>query len=661
MLHSSSKKHNLRNSRWLKHASAILIVAGLYFATRLPEVSAKERLSLTSHFQFQRSVLPQVSGYPSKTVRSVNPRLAKVSAWISTVGAAVALSDIDGDGLPNDLCYVDTRTDQVIVSPVPGTPARYKPFVLDPFPLRYDANTMAPMGCLPLDLNEDGLTDIVVYYWGRSPVAFLQRPSANAESLNGSSFVPQEIMPSVEDWYTNAAVAADLDGDGHVDLIFGNFFADGSRILDAYSNFPAQMQDSMSRAYNGGGKHFLLWTRARGGDSPSVEFSEQKNILQGDDRTRWTLAMAACDLDGDLLPEIYIANDFGPDVLLHNLSTPGHLRFQTLLGKRTFLTPASKVLGHDSFKGMGVDCGDLNQDGIPDLAIGNITSEFALEESNLVFLSTGNLKQMQAGIAPYREASEEIGLSRGGWSWDVRFGDFDNEGQLQMLQAAGFVKGSTDRWPELHETAMGNDNLLRYPASWPRLRPGDDLSGHDHNSFFVPSASGRYVDLSHDLGLDDPQVTRGIATADVDGDGLLDFATANQWEDSIFYHNQTATMNSFLQLYLLLPVNREAVPASRIFPGHPSRELQGRYAIGASATLHLPNGRLMIQQVDVSNGHSGKRSPELHFGLGQLPASAILTVDLAWRDVNGTVHRETLHLSPGLHTILLASQGRRNS
>lgn len=652
--------HSTRGRQFLKHASAILIVVGLYFATRLPEVSGKERLSLTSHFQFQRSVLPQVPGYPSKTVRAVNPRLTKVAGWISTVGAGVALSDIDGDGLPNDVCYVDTRTDQVIVTPVPGTPERYKPFVLNPSPLPYDGSTMAPMGCLALDLNEDGLTDLVVYYWGRSPVAFLQRHSADAVSLNASSFVPREIMPAVEDWYTNAAVAADLDGDGHVDLIFGNFFADGSRILDAHSSFPAEMQDSMSRAYNGGGKHFLLWKHASSGDSPSVEFNEQKNILQGDNRTRWTLAMAACDLDGDLLPEIYIADDFGPDVLLHNLSTPGHLRFQTLTGKRTAMTPASKVLGHDSFKGMGVDCGDLNQDGIPDLAIGNITAEFALEESNLVFLSTGNLRQMEAGIAPYREASEEIGLSRGGWSWDVRFGDFDNEGRLQMLQAAGFMKGGTDRWPELHESAMGNDNLLHYPASWPRLLPGDDLSGHNHDSFFVPSASGLYVDLSHDLGLDDPQNTRGIATADVDGDGLLDFVNANQWEDSVFYHNQTTTSNSFLQLYLLLPVNGEAVPLTRILSGHPSRETKGRYAIGASATLHLPDGRRMIQQVDVSNGHSGKRAPELHFGLGQLPASATLTVDLAWRDVNGGVHRETLQLNPGLHTILLASAARRN-
>ena len=261
--------------------------------------------------------------------------------------------------------------------------------------------------------------------------------------------------------------------------------------------------------------------------------------------------MAACDVDGDLLPELYIANDFGPDVFLHNLSVPGHLRFQRLMGKRTMTTPASKVLGHDSFKGMGVDCGDLNQDGIPDLAVSNITSEFALEESNLIFLSTGNSDLMKSGIAPYHEASEPLGLSRNGWSWDIRFGDFDNEGALQIIQAAGFLKGNTDRWAELHELAMGNDNLLLHPASWPRFHPGDDLSGRDHNHFFVPAATGRYVDLSHELGLDDPQVTRGISTADVDGDGLLDFALANQWEDSFFFHNQIQTQNNFLQLYLL--------------------------------------------------------------------------------------------------------------
>ena len=77
--------------------------------------------------------------------------------------------------MPNDVLYVDTRADRVIIAPVPGTGERYEPFVLDPVPLRYDPATMAPMGCLPGDMNEDGLMDVLVYYWGRSPIAFLRR------------------------------------------------------------------------------------------------------------------------------------------------------------------------------------------------------------------------------------------------------------------------------------------------------------------------------------------------------------------------------------------------------------------------------------------------------------------------------------------------------
>jgi hypothetical protein len=650
----------------LKQVFAVLAVGCLYWATLAPSISAKEKLSLASHFQFQRMALPQVAGYPSRTVRSVNPRLSQISAWISSVGAAVALGDLDGDGLPNDVCYVDTRTDQVIVATVPGTPERYQPFVLNPAPLAYDQNTMAPMGCLALDLNEDGLTDIVVYYWGRSPVVFLRTQASRQKSLDRSSFVARDLLPTVEDWYTNAATAADLDGDGHVDLIFGNYFADGSGILDVHSNAPAEMHNTFSRASNGGSKHFLLWQSATSGDSPTVNFSDQKNVLEGAAKSGWTLAMGACDLDGDMLPEIYIANDLGPDVVLHNLSTPGHLRFQRLVGRRTFTAPASNVMGKDSFKGMGIDCGDLNQDGIPDLAVSNITSEFALQESNLIFLSTGDLKSMQNGIAPYKESSEPLGLARSGWSWDIRFGDFDNEGSLQILQASGFVKGGLNRWPELHELAMGNDNLVRHPGHWPHFRPGDDLSGSDHNRFFARSASGRFVDLSADLGLADPQVTRGIATADVDGDGLLDFAIANQWEDSAFYHNRTTAAGNFLQLYLLLPTgqlsaDQQGASETRVLSGHPAPGTLGRYAIGATATLHLPNGKRFIAQVDAGNGHSGKRSPELHFGLGNMPSSQPVVVDLCWRDAGGTVHKETLNLTPGLHTILLGSSEKKTS
>ena len=49
-------------------------------------------------------------------------------------------------------------------------------------------------------------------------------------------------------------------------------------------------------------------------------------------------------------------------------------------------------------------------------------------------------------------------------------------------------------------------------------------------------------------------VTRGIALADVDGDGRLDFAVANQWEPSFLFRNTAPNPGAFLGLHLRLPV-----------------------------------------------------------------------------------------------------------
>jgi len=628
----------------MKHYITPLVALGvitvLYHLAQLPKTSPAERQQLAQRFHFSQLPLPEIPNIEKRTRRPVNPHFEHIAGWISAVGAAAALNDLDGDGLPNDLCRVETRTNQVIVAPVPGTGNRYSPFTLSPAPLLpYDDQTMAPMGCLPADLNEDARLDVLVYYWGRTPVAFLKTPQG--------TYQPVEMVSPLERWFTNAATTADLDGDGHLDIIIANYFQDGARILDATATTPDEMQHSMSRAYNAGGTYFLRGQPA----APNFHFQLIKGTEVLDHQTAyaWTLAVGAADLDGDLLPELYFANDFGPDRLLHNRSTPSHLQFALLQGKRGFTTPASKVVGKDSFKGMGIDFADLNGDGIPDLFVSNIAAEYALEESHFLFISTGETAAMKNGIAPYVDRSESWGVSRSSWGWDSKLVDFDNDGLAEAIQATGFLKGDIDRWPELQQLAIGNDELLKDTRFWSPFKSGDDLCGHAINPFYVRDAQGRYVDIAAELGLDQPHVSRGIATADVDGDGDLDWVLANQWEDSYFYRNDCPkSCGRFLGLHVRL-VATQTKPT--VYPGSPTQPSSP--AITATAKVTLPDGRLLVTQIDGGNGHSGKRSPDLHIGLGNVPADQPLPVELTWRDRQGQIHQEKLSLPPGWHTVEL--------
>ncbi|PYO39729.1 MAG: RNA-binding protein, partial [Gemmatimonadetes bacterium] len=78
---------------------AVGVVLLGWWLARLPTYSAAERARLAHRFAFERHVLP-VAARPVRSVRDVEPSLRRISAWISAVGAAVSLSDLDRDGLP---------------------------------------------------------------------------------------------------------------------------------------------------------------------------------------------------------------------------------------------------------------------------------------------------------------------------------------------------------------------------------------------------------------------------------------------------------------------------------------------------------------------------------------------------------------------------------
>ncbi|GAA2882911.1 CRTAC1 family protein [Streptosporangium fragile] len=632
--------------------------------TDAPDIPPAEA---SAEFSFHAEPLGPPGRPGDRTLRRVAPGYERVRAWVSATGAAVALFDVDNAVVSDDVCLVDPRHDTVTVRPAPGTSGRYRPFTLVPPDRRpYEA----PTGCLPADLDQDGWQDLVVYYWGRSPSLFLRVPGAPP---SGAAFRHRGLTAEPEIWNTSAATVGDFDGDGRLDLVFGNYFPDGARVLDGTGDHgDIVTPDSLSAAGNGGTDRLY---RATG----PAAFAEVKGVFDDVGGGRgWTLALGAQDLDRDGRPELYVANDFGPDRLLVNESAPGRVRFTEARGVRHPATPRSRIIGRDSAKGAGVGFTDLDADGGPDILVSNAAEDRVLPGGTFAFLSRpGGLHE---GHAPYDDRAGALGLRRAGWAWDVKAADFDNDGDDEVLHAAGFVRGEVDRWAQFQEAMAANDLAASHPSLWPGIGAGDDLSGRTPNTFFTRGPDGRYTDVARRAGVAGGAVSRALAVGDVDDDGRLDFAVANQWAASALYRNHGPTA-SFVGLRLRLPAGHcpatgdpaaggsspdapatggpapGAPAADGSVPGGPAagpRSRATRPAIGAVATVRLPDGSTRSRQLYPAGGHNGVSAPELLFGLGDEMPDAPLPVEISWRDACGGARSASVSLEPGWHRILLA-------
>ena len=178
-------------------------------------------------------------------------------------------------------------------------------------------------------------------------------------------------------------------------------------------------------------------------------------------------------------------------------------------------------------------------------------------------------------------------------------------------------------------------------------------AGNQRNLFAVRGEEGRYWDIAPVLGLAEPGVSRGIATADVDGDGrlglrgrepvgglvLLPEREPRLWEHS---SGSICCCPSTPEDWGRLDPG-PGTPAGTSRADRPWRDRERRAARRPAARRCCRRRQRPFWEAE----------PRPALWTGPNPPATPLRVAFHWRDPRGRAQRETLELVPGWHTILL--------
>jgi hypothetical protein len=513
----------------------------------------------------------------------LDPKLANIMSWMASVGAAVAAGDFDGDGWIDFYATSSHREEPNYLyrNNHDGTFTDVAPQVgLD----RANGEAGASMDAVWGDYDNDGDADLYLVRWGRDS---LYRNDGGVFTEVSEALFRRRDGAAGIDWANgNAAIFFDYDRDGRLDVYVGNYF----KPVDLWNLEDTRvMHDDFERSRNGGA-NFLYRQQEDG------TFAEVAGKLGVDD-PGWTLAVGAADLDADGWPDLYCADDFGPDQLFLNDGAGG------------FVNVSETALGYDTKKGMNVDFGDFNSDGWLDVFVTNITTAEYLQEGNMLWLNQG---RGEDGVLTLTDIALEAGTYDGGWGWGGKFFDYDNDADLDIVSVNGFISaGEGSYWYDLATwTVVGDDPTDS--RNWPPI--GDrSFSGYEKTRLFRNDGLYSFTERAAAEGVASDRDGRGVAALDYDNDGDLDLFVANQDQSPHLYRNQRPGTGHWLM------VDLETDPATAV----------NRDGIGTRVTLTTA-GRLLVRERDGGNGYAAQSDPRLHFGLGG--AERVDLVEVRWPD-----------------------------
>ena len=411
---------------------------------------------------------------------------------------------------------------------------------------------------------------------------------------------------------TISAIAFDYDGDGWLDLLFGNYFR-AVNLLDL--DTPHVLPDDLDDADNGGG--VTLWHNvpaasipgadgAKTGGRAFVDVTAQAGLAH---HQGWSLDLGHGDLDNDGDQDVYVASDYGTDRLfLNDGPSPG---------ETTFTDATEKVLGFDTRKGMNVDIADYDRNGWLDVYVTNITDEY-MQECNMLWHNSGE--------GTFIDLARETGTCDTDWGWGAKFGDFDDDGWEDLYVVDGLRSAGEENYiPMLLQTIITPGVDFTDLDSYPDI--GDRTwSGYQPQRLFRNLGDGTFREMAAEAGVDNRLDGRGIGVGDFDRDGRLDLVQSNARQRALLYHNVTPVADGaghWIELRLIGDgiARPDAKPDAK--PG------SNRGAIGARVTV-TAGGATFLREVACGNGYASQSSTRVHIGLGT--AKAVERVEIRWPD-----------------------------
>ncbi len=461
---------------------------------------------------------------------------------IETMGGGVAFLDFDSDGR-QDIFFVNGGETPHGKSPVPVRNALYRNLGDGKFEevaakAGVDRLDFYGMGIAVGDFDNDGHADLFITGF----------PSCALFHNNGNgTFAEVTDKAGVKNPARWAASAAwfDYDRDGYLDLVVTNYvrfsFDDRKKCeVNGMRSYCEQL------AYQG--MPLTLYHNNRDGTFTDVSAQSGLEKLVGRG-----LGVVAVDVNDDGWTDLFIARDASPNLLLINQHDG---TFKDIAGEAEVAYNEHGV----AKAGMGVDAGDANGDGLPDFVVTNFNDQY-----HSLFVGSKSLPYQDRTVASHLAA-----LTKSYVGWGVKFLDYDNDGNLDLM----FINGHIN---QAIETTRA------------------DVSYHQPPLLLRGLSDGTFQDMRNSAGqvFTSGYLGRGLAAADFDNDGDLDLAFTRLNGPPVLLRNDMGQQNSWIGFELQGTIsNRDAIGAKIIVTSGGRRRV--RWTTGGSSYLSAHDKRVLV-------------------------------------------------------------------